>query len=78
MFCNCYYLTSLNLSNFNTNNVKSMNGMFYNCYCLTSLNLSNFNTNNVKDMSCMFEGLNKKCEKIVKDDNIRYFFEYYI
>ena len=28
MFCNCYYLTSLNLSNFNTNNVNNMSEMF--------------------------------------------------
>ena len=54
MFCGCSSLTSLNLSNFNTTNVKSMNGMFYNCYCLTSLNLSNFNTTNVKSMNGMF------------------------
>ena len=27
MFNNCSSLTSLNLSNFNTNNVKDMNGM---------------------------------------------------
>ena len=54
MFYNCTSLTSLNLSNFNTNNVKDMEGMFFNCSSLTSLNLSNFNTNNVNDMSYMF------------------------
>ena len=47
-------LTSLDLSNFNTNNVKDMSDMFSECSSLTSLNLSNFNTNNVKDMSFMF------------------------
>ena len=50
MLSNCSSLTSLNLSNFNTNNVKDMSGMFNKCSSLTSLNLSNFNTNNVKDM----------------------------
>jgi len=54
MFYNCYSLTSLDLSNFNTNNVINMNNMFYNCSSLTSLNLDNFNTNNVTDMSYMF------------------------
>ncbi len=54
MFYNCSSLTSLNLSNFNTNNVNNMSYMFWNCSSLTSLNLSNFNTNNVEDMSYMF------------------------
>ena len=47
MFINCSSLTSLNVSNFNTNNVKDMHYMFYNCSTLTSLNLSNFNIYNV-------------------------------
>ena len=41
MFDSCSSLTSLNLFNFNTNNVKYMNGMFYGCSSLISLNLSN-------------------------------------
>ena len=48
IFRNCSSLTSLNLSNFNTNNVNNMSEMLYNCSSLTSLNLSNFNTNKVK------------------------------
>ena len=47
-------ITSLNLSNFNTNNVNNMNGMFSYCSSLTSLDLSNFNTNNVINMNGMF------------------------
>ena len=54
MFQSCSSLTSLNLSNFNTNNVQDMSFMFNKCSSLTSLNLSNFNTNNVQDMSYMF------------------------
>ena len=38
MFRNCSSLTSLNLSNFNTNNVNNMSSMFSNCSLLTSLN----------------------------------------
>ena len=38
MFFSCSSLTSLNLSNFNTNNVKDMSYMFRNCSSLTSLN----------------------------------------
>ena len=38
MFFKCNKLTSLNLSNFNTNNVKDMDSMFSNCPSFTSLN----------------------------------------
>ena len=54
MFFKCSSLTSLNLSNFNINNVKDMSYMFFFCSSLTSLNLSNFNTNNVNYMSGKF------------------------
>ena len=50
MFYFCSKLTSLNLFNFNTNNVINMSYMFYYCYCLKSLDLFNFNTNNVTNM----------------------------
>ena len=39
MFYNCSSLSSLNLSNFNTNNVQDMNNMFYYCSSLTSFHL---------------------------------------
>ena len=54
MFNKCSSLTTLNLSNFNTNNVTNISFMFCDCSSLTSLNLSNFNTNNVTNMSWMF------------------------
>ena len=41
MFNKFSSLTSLNLSNFNTNNVKDMSYIFYNCSSLISLDLSN-------------------------------------
>ena len=50
MFLGCSSLTSINLSNFNTNNVTNMYGMFYGCRSLTTINLSNFNTNNVTNI----------------------------
>ena len=56
MFSVCSKLTSLDLSNFNTQNVTDMRFMFYKCSSLTSLNLNNFNTEMVTDMSCMFFG----------------------
>ena len=54
MFYECSNLTFLDLSNFDTSNVTSMNVLFYGCSSLTSLNLSNFDTSNVTDMSLMF------------------------
>ena len=54
MFANCAALQTLNLSNFNTTNVTTMEYMFYNCAALQTLNLSNFNTANVMTMAFMF------------------------
>ena len=70
MFSWCSSLTSLNLSNFNTNKVNDMSEMFRNCSSLTYLNLSNFSTNNVKDMIAMFSGINKNCNLICNDKKI--------
>ena len=52
MFYNCTSLTSINLSNINTNDVTDMNCMFHSCYLLTSINLSNFNTIKVINIEC--------------------------
>ena len=54
LFVGCSSIISLNLSNFNTNNVTKMSFMFNECSSLISLNLSNFNTNNVTNMYAMF------------------------
>ena len=43
MFSGCISLESLNLSNFDTSAVKSMDYMFYNCSSLSILDISNFN-----------------------------------
>ena len=54
MFSGCSALTTLNLSNFDTQSVTNMTGMFSDCRALTTLDVSNFNTQNVTDMSFMF------------------------
>ena len=59
MFSGCSGLTSLDLSNFNTQNVKGMTHMFYACSGLTSLDLPKFDTQKVTDMSDMFSGCSK-------------------
>ena len=70
MFYNCSSLTSLNLNNFNTNNVIDMSSMFSNCSSLTDLDLSNFNTSNVKNMLNLFLNIKKECLIKCKDHNI--------
>ena len=54
MFKDCYYLTSLDLSHFNTSNVTKMNGMFKDCHSLSSLDLSGWDVSNVTRMYGMF------------------------
>ena len=54
MFRKCSSLKTIDLSSFNTTNIKSMNSMFMECSSLKSINLSSFNTINVNDMSQMF------------------------
>ena len=59
MFADCSSLESLDLSKFNTSNVKDMNKMFAGCSSLKSLNLSNFDTSNVYNMDYMFNNCTK-------------------
>ena len=47
MFDYCTALKILNLSNFNTSKVTSMEFMFHYCNSLISLDLSNFDTSKV-------------------------------
>ena len=54
LFRNHGTITSLDLSNFNTDNIVAMKDMFYGCTNLTSVKLRSFNTSNVTDMELMF------------------------
>ncbi|WP_295157501.1 BspA family leucine-rich repeat surface protein, partial [uncultured Ruminococcus sp.] len=54
MFYYCNSLPKLDLSSFDTSNVKSMDSMFSFCNYLPTLDLSNFDTSNVKTMDGMF------------------------
>ena len=56
MFCGCWKLISLDLSNFNTQNVNNMDYLFYDCFSLISLNLSHLNTQNANSVKDMFQG----------------------
>ena len=70
MFAYCSYLKTLDLSSFNTENVTNMGNMFQDCKSLTSLNISNFTTPKVTFLEGIFEGVNKKCQIICKDQKI--------
>ena len=51
----CYIkLEDLDISNFNTINVITMEGMFINNETLTQIDVSGFNTENVTNMRLMF------------------------
>ena len=57
-------IEKLDLSNFNTSNVTSMESMFASCSSLTSLDLSNFNTSKVTNILQMFS----YCESLTSLD----------
>jgi len=69
MFCDCYNLTYVDLSSFDTKNVTDMSFMFGcitelgqllgGCFNLTNLDLSSFDTRNVTNMSSMFYDCSK-------------------
>ena len=74
MFKNCYKLTSLNLSSFNTANVTDMSNMFYYCERLALLNLLSFDFKKVTDFDDMFYALGRDAGVqpvyiYVKDEN---------
>ena len=55
LFASNYGITEIDLSNFDSSHVTSMNRMFYFCSSLISLNLSNLNTSKVETMDSLFE-----------------------
>ena len=55
MFYECYKLKSLEISNFNTKNVKSMTAMFVKCSTVTSIYLTEFDISLVTNALHIFE-----------------------
>jgi surface protein len=66
MFSGCSSLTSLDLSNFKTDNVTDMKRMFSYCFSLTSLDVSTFKTDNVTNMAEMFRTC-RNLERIISN-----------
>lgn len=54
LFCECEYLTEVDLSNLDTSGMTSMAYMFRDCKRLERIDLSSFDTSNVTTMSYMF------------------------
>ena len=59
MFYNCSSLSSLDVSNFNTERATNMFGMFCNCSNLTALDVTKFDTRFVTNMRSMFNSCKK-------------------
>ena len=64
MFASCNSITQLDVSGFNTANVKGMAYMFDNCSELTSIDVSNFNTSKLISIAGMFN----VCTKLTSID----------
>ena len=54
MFQDCYNITEIDLSNFDTSEIIQTSNMFQGCSKLTSINFSNFDTSKVTAMGYMF------------------------
>ena len=64
MFSSCSSMNSIDLSNLDTSNVKTMSNMFDSCFLLETLDLSDFKTISVTNMEKIF----KNCTKLIDLD----------
>jgi len=72
LFYNCSSLKTINLSNFDTSNVKNMGHMFHGCSKLISFDIDSFNTTNRKNNSikrgvsgsALFDSIRKSNTKV--------------
>ena len=69
MFVNCYKLTNINVSNWNTSKVTNMSGLFSSqssgtltAMSLTKLDVSNWDVSSVLNMKSMFQGCSNLTE----------------
>ena len=77
MFSGCISLTTINLSNLNTQNVTNVSYMFSGCLSLTNVDLSNFNSKKVIFLHHMFRSCNslKKKYNYKRSKNIKTCFQ---
>ena len=55
MFYNLVNISEIDLTNFDTSNIKKMKSMFYGCKGLKNIIFGNINTSSVEDMSQLFK-----------------------
>ena len=55
MFLDCYDISEIDLSNFDSSEITTMYGMFENCKSLAAINFQNFDTSKVTTMQYMFD-----------------------
>ena len=72
IFYGCASLIELNISNFNTNNVRDMSGMFAGCASLKVLNISNFIINNKTDLTKIFDECSDELKRKIKMQNKKF------
>ena len=56
MFRECYGISEIDFSGFNSSSINNTNSMFLDCHSLTSINFSHFDTSLVTEMNHMFFG----------------------
>ena len=71
MFSGCEAVKEINISNFDTKNVRYMQSMFSGCKAIKEINGLNFDTENVKFMDYMFH----KCSSLKLIDISNFTFE---
>lgn len=69
MFCGCESTEAINVSNFDTKNVKFMDYIFHKCSSLKIIDVSNFNFENV-DVEYMFSYCSNELKKKIKTQNM--------
>ena len=55
LFYNCYNISEVDLSNFDSSLITNTDNMFYNCTSLTSINFTNFITPSLYSVHSMFK-----------------------
>ena len=59
MFYECFSITEINFSEFDSSEVENINNMFENCRKLISIYFGNFNTSKITTMDYLFSGCNR-------------------
>ena len=64
MFHDCFNITEIDLSNFNSSEITNMYRLFFYCSSLTSINFTNFITQKVDNMASLFN----RCSSLISLD----------